>query len=41
LEVADPDDEVPNLMDDPLSAKEDKPFISSNAITGIRGEDTM
>jgi hypothetical protein len=41
LEVADPEEEVPNLTDDPLPAKEDEPFISLNAITGIRGKDTM
>jgi hypothetical protein len=41
LEVADPEEEVPNLMDDPLPMTDVEPFISLNAITGIRGEDTM
>jgi hypothetical protein len=41
LEVVDPDEEIPSLMDDSLPATEDEPFISLNAITGIRGEDTM
>jgi hypothetical protein len=41
LEVADPEEEVPNLMDDPLPVTDAEPFISLNAITGIRGEDTM
>jgi hypothetical protein len=41
LEVADPNDEIPNLLDDPLPAKEDESFIYLNAITGIHGKDTM
>jgi hypothetical protein len=42
LEVADPEDELPNLMDKPLlAAREDEPLITLNAITGIRGDGTM
>lgn len=41
LEVVDPEDEIPNLMDEPLPAKGNEPFISLDAITGIRDEDTM
>jgi hypothetical protein len=41
LEVADPDDEVPNLMDEPSASIEDEPLISQNAITSIRSQDTM
>jgi hypothetical protein len=39
--VADPEEDVPNLLDDPLPVTDAEPFISLNAITGIRGEDTM
>jgi hypothetical protein len=41
LEVADPEEDVPNLLDNPLPVTDAEPFISLNAITGIRGEDTM
>jgi hypothetical protein len=35
LEVVDPEDEIPNLMDEPLPAKGNEPFISLDAITGF------
>jgi hypothetical protein len=41
LEVADLEDDIPNLLDEQPVAHEEEPLISLNAITGIRGEDTM
>ncbi|KAG8069487.1 hypothetical protein GUJ93_ZPchr0006g45707 [Zizania palustris] len=42
LEVADPEEDVPNLMDALLvAAEDDEPFISLNSITGIRDDGTM
>jgi hypothetical protein len=41
LEVVDPEEDVPNLLDDPPPVTDAEPFISLNAITVIRGEDTM
>jgi hypothetical protein len=41
LEVADFDDEVPNLMDPAPPLDDVEPLITLNAITGIRTEDTM
>jgi hypothetical protein len=41
LEVTDPEEDIPNLLDAQPAAHDEEPLISLNAITGIRGEDTM